>query len=159
MLDDTNLALMDFQKLILASPDDPVVHVSAGNLLMLTGAYEDAMKAFSNANECKPTKLATYQRAKCNVLCGDIEAAHTDLSFVIEIDDSKTALFDRDTLHLHTLRAEFEITPTEPDRTKLLNTMLKDLSNLINRDVKGEIFIPINLKTYRGVVYMYLNKY
>jgi len=60
MLDDTNLALMDFQKLILASPDDPTVHVSAGNLLMLTGAYEDAIKAFSNANECKPTRLATY---------------------------------------------------------------------------------------------------
>lgn len=121
MLDDTNLALMDFQKLILASPDDPTVHVSAGNLLMLTGAYEDAIKAFSNANECKPTRLATYQRAKCNVLCGDIEAAHADLSLVIQIqDENQQAIFDRDTLEIHTLRAEFEITPNDPDRSKLL---------------------------------------
>lgn len=44
---------MDFQKVIVNSPDDPMVHVHAGNLLMLTGSYEDAIKAFGNANNIK----------------------------------------------------------------------------------------------------------
>lgn len=43
---DNNLAFMDFQKLILTDPTSPWVHIQAGKLLMTTGAYDDAIKAF-----------------------------------------------------------------------------------------------------------------
>ncbi len=39
LLGDNNLAFMDFQRLILTDPKNPMVHVYAGNLLMTTGAY------------------------------------------------------------------------------------------------------------------------
>jgi lipoprotein NlpI len=44
------LAFLDFQKLILLEPKNPMVHIYAGNLLMTTGSYDDATKAFTNAD-------------------------------------------------------------------------------------------------------------
>ncbi len=46
LMGDSNLAFLDFQKLILSDPKNPEVHVYAGKLLMTTGAYSDAIKAF-----------------------------------------------------------------------------------------------------------------
>lgn len=50
LLGDNNLAFHDFQKLIIADQKNPLVHICAGNLLMTTGAYTDAIKAFDNAD-------------------------------------------------------------------------------------------------------------
>ena len=50
LIGDTGLAFMDFQKLIVLEPKNASVHISAGNLLMTTGSYEDATKAFTNAD-------------------------------------------------------------------------------------------------------------
>lgn len=47
-------------------PKDPMMHVQAGNLLMTTGAYIDAAKAYSNANEVVPSKEAYFHRARCH---------------------------------------------------------------------------------------------
>ena len=80
LLEDPSLAFMDFQKLILAKQADPLVHVHAGNLLMLTGSFEDATKAFSNANEIKPTALAYLQRSKCRLYLDNLGLALSDIS-------------------------------------------------------------------------------
>ena len=50
LIGDTGLAFMDFQKIIVIEPKNPMVHIYAGNLLMTTGSYEDATKAFTNAD-------------------------------------------------------------------------------------------------------------
>lgn len=50
LIGDTSQAFLDFQKLILLQPKNPMVHAYAGNLLMTTGSYEDATKAFTNAD-------------------------------------------------------------------------------------------------------------
>jgi tetratricopeptide (TPR) repeat protein len=50
LLGDNNLAFHDFQKLIISDQKNPIVHIYAGNLLMTTGAYTDAVKAFDNAD-------------------------------------------------------------------------------------------------------------
>ena len=39
---------------------DPLVHIYAGNLLMTTGAYHDAIKAFDNADTVQQTCLASF---------------------------------------------------------------------------------------------------
>lgn len=49
----------------MIEPKDPLVHVYAGNLLMTTGSYEDAAKAFTNADSVKWCPLAIYQWARC----------------------------------------------------------------------------------------------
>jgi hypothetical protein len=37
-----------------------MVHVYAGNLLMTTGAYPDAIKAFQNADTVQETAVAAF---------------------------------------------------------------------------------------------------
>jgi len=56
-----------------------MVHAFAGNLLMTTGSYEDATKAFTNANKVHPCAFAIYQRARCYLALGDIKNAMLDL--------------------------------------------------------------------------------
>ena len=60
LLGDNNLAFLDFQRLILTDPKNPMVHIYAGNLLMTTGAYSDAIKAFENADTVEPTALSAF---------------------------------------------------------------------------------------------------
>ncbi len=44
----------------MIEPKNPLVHVYAGNLLMTTGSYEDAAKAFTNADSVEKCFLAVY---------------------------------------------------------------------------------------------------
>jgi len=37
-----------------------MVHIYAGNLLMTTGSYDDATKAFTNADSVQKSALAFY---------------------------------------------------------------------------------------------------
>ena len=41
-------------------PKDPYVHVFAGNLLMTTGAYMDAAKAYINADSVETTPISVF---------------------------------------------------------------------------------------------------
>ena len=84
LLGDTALAFLDFQKLILIEPKNPMVHVYAGNLLMTTGSYDDATKAFSNADSVRKCPLAIYQRARCHVALQQVDNALADLVRVLE---------------------------------------------------------------------------
>ncbi len=61
---DTNNAFVCYQQLIMLNKNNPVMHIHAGNLLMASGATDDAIKAFGNANELKETTIAYYQQAK-----------------------------------------------------------------------------------------------
>ena len=45
-----------------------MVHIYAGNLLMTTGSYEDAVKAFTNAYDLKPLPQVLYQRARVSFI-------------------------------------------------------------------------------------------
>jgi len=46
--------------MIILQSKNPMVHINAGNLLMTTGSYEDAIKAFTNANSVQLCPLAIY---------------------------------------------------------------------------------------------------
>ena len=77
-----------------------MVHIYAGNLLMTTGSYEDATKAFTNADNIHKSSLAMYQRARCNVALNSMNEALKDLNKVIEImSTDKVALADRECLN------------------------------------------------------------
>ena len=79
LIGDTSQAFLDFQKLIMIQPKNPMVHAFAGNLLMTTGSYDDATKAFTNADKVHPCAFAIYQRARCHLALGDIKNAMNDL--------------------------------------------------------------------------------
>lgn len=100
LIGDTGLAFMDFQKLIVLQPKNPSVHIYAGNLLMTTGSYEDATKAFTNADNIEQSPLALYQRARCHVALNNMAEALEDLNKVIEISpEDKVAIQDRECLN------------------------------------------------------------
>ena len=64
-----------------------MVHVYAGNLLMTTGAYQDAIKAFMNADTVQKTAIAAFQRARC--FCALTELEDAKMQFKIALDLSK----------------------------------------------------------------------
>jgi tetratricopeptide (TPR) repeat protein len=77
-----------------------MVHIYAGNLLMTTGSYEDATKAFTNADNIKKSSLALYQRARCHVALNNMSEALQDLKQVIDITSSdKVAQGDKECLN------------------------------------------------------------
>ena len=91
---------MDFQKLIVIEPKNPMVHIYAGNLLMTTGSYEDATKAFTNADNIHKSSLALYQRGRCNVALNQMTEALKDLNKVLETAmNDKVAIADRECLN------------------------------------------------------------
>jgi tetratricopeptide (TPR) repeat protein len=100
LIGDTGLAFMDFQKLIVLQPKNPSVHIYAGNLLMTTGSYEDATKAFTNADNIEQSPLALYQRSRCHVALNNMPEALEDLNKVIAISpNDKVAIQDRECLN------------------------------------------------------------
>lgn len=100
LIGDTGLAFMDFQKLIVLEPKNPMVHIYAGNLLMTTGSYEDATKAFTNADNIQKSSLALYQRSRCRVALNQMLEALKDLNKVIEISSTdKVAIADKECLN------------------------------------------------------------
>ena len=76
-----------------------MVHIYAGNLLMTTGSYEDATKAFTNADNIHKSALALYQRSRCHVALNNMGDALKDLQKVIESSpNDKVAIADKDCL-------------------------------------------------------------
>lgn len=76
-----------------------MVHIYAGNLLMTTGSYEDATKAFTNADNIHKSPLALYQRSRCHVALNNMNEALKDLNKVIESSpNDKVAIADRECL-------------------------------------------------------------
>lgn len=61
-----------------------MVHIFAGNLLMTTGSYDDATKAFTNADSVQKSALAFYQRSRCYIALADLDKSLKDLNMVVE---------------------------------------------------------------------------
>ncbi len=88
---DTKQAFMDFQKVIKMRPEDPMMHIHAANILMASGAYEQAIKAYTNAHKLGRIPMALYGRAKCNVALCNIGQTLTDVSKVVKESFTKFA--------------------------------------------------------------------
>ena len=69
-----------------------MVHAYAGNLLMTTGSYEDAAKAFTNADSVQSCAFAIYQRARCFLAIGEVNRTLKDL-------DLATQMYERNSDH------------------------------------------------------------
>ena len=61
-----------------------MVHVFAGNLLMTTGAYNDAIKAFENADTVEPTSVSAFQRVRCFCAISDLQNAQTMMNVALK---------------------------------------------------------------------------
>lgn len=67
---------------------------------MTTGSYDDATKAFTNADNIHKSPLALYQRGRCNVALNQMSEALKDLNKVLEsATNDKVAIADRECLN------------------------------------------------------------
>jgi tetratricopeptide (TPR) repeat protein len=82
-------AFMDFQKLIVLDSQSPKVHIHAGNLLMTTGAYSDATKAYINADVVENTSEAAFHRARWYTAMNRLDEAWNELKRVIDLSDNE----------------------------------------------------------------------
>ena len=62
LLEESDLAYGDFQKLLYTRPEDPEVHLYAGDLLYLTHCLEDAIKAYTNSISKQYNKQAMVNK-------------------------------------------------------------------------------------------------
>lgn len=96
--DDTNFAYADFQKVIYALPEDPMVHMYAGDLLLLTNSIEDALKAYNNSLSKHKTKQVHIRKMKCYFLLGNLKCALDETKEALALDNDKKLLQDFNTL-------------------------------------------------------------
>ena len=94
-MDDHNMAFQDFQCYITNNQQNLQVHLQAGNLLMLTGNYQEAIRSFQASIDLKNTVEAIYQKAKCFLLTNDLDQCSKCLKMLLTIDKNNTdARFD-----------------------------------------------------------------
>lgn len=153
LLDDSQLAFQDFQKMITNKHDDPLVHVHAGNLLMLAGSVEDASKAFTNANSIKPTAQAFVQRAKCYLILEKPEFALADLESAGQIDSSKEIDFDIEILKILNSTIDFS------DLRACVLKKLSQLSKVMQLHTEGKIFRNKHIHWYKGSLYFNISEF
>lgn len=66
---------------------------------MTTGSYDDATKAFTNADSVQKSPLAFYQRSRCHIALANLDLALKDLHTVVERSpQDKIAYVDRECL-------------------------------------------------------------
>lgn len=152
MANDTSLAFLDFQKLILAKPNDPMVHVYAGNLLMLTGSIEDATKAFANSFSIQETTEACYQKAKCFLMLNDIDKAIAEIEKAQNIKIRLEASFDLEVLNAIKCAYNKE----NIDCLKRANTRL---SKALQLQTEGIVCSTKHLHMYKGIFFFFNEEY
>ena len=76
------------QKYVSIKPSEPDIHLWAGNLLFNIGAFDDAIKAYSHANDINKNSDILLLRAKCYMVFKELNSALEDMDRMIELDCS-----------------------------------------------------------------------
>jgi len=152
---DLKQAFMDIQDYITVKSDDSNIHLWAGNLLFCTGAYEDAVKAYSNSETIKDSENLLALRVKCNIVLKELNLALTDLDRLLELKTANNIFYyvDRECLvALKSGTASLEDALEKESLTKAIQKITKVLSY----KVSGNIFGLHDLYFYKSVFQFYL---
>ncbi|EAS02746.2 tetratricopeptide repeat protein (macronuclear) [Tetrahymena thermophila SB210] len=167
---ESNNAFADLQKYISLKPTDPNIHKWAGNLLFNSGAYEDAIRAYSHSDQIETSESLLILRAKCSIIIKDISSAYQDVSKVIEINPSRNYAFDRGCLNALQLATEnlieyesVEDPPKQKDPQIQLSNFQSGLQKLQKLSqasyINGKIFKQFDMHLYKGVLNFYCGNY
>ncbi|CAG9324004.1 unnamed protein product [Blepharisma stoltei] len=153
LMGDTNLAFSDFQKLMLACPKDKNVHIEAGNFLILTGLYEDALDALDRSNRIELNFEATYQKLKCYILLNKLDESIKEIERALALKpNKKTIIFDKDCLLY--IKEFLQLPKTKENFKDAIEIFTKWLTN-----GKGDLYDEKYIYWLRGVFYMYTESY
>ena len=160
-LGDLKMAFMDIQKYITERPNDPNIHLLAGNLLFNTGAIEDAAKAYSNSEDISNDESLLLLRAKCFIILKELNAALADLTRLEEISNDKEAIrADRTCLiALKSASSAFSENDASNFEKDKIAQALSEVGKLMKIQGHGKIFRKYDFMFFKGVYQFYLEDY
>ncbi|CAD8068857.1 unnamed protein product [Paramecium sonneborni] len=168
LLGDRTAAFNDLQTYISLKPKDPDIHLWAGNLLFLIGAYEHAIKTYSHSPDIQNNVQLLRYRALCYIIQKELNYAMSDLNRIIELTGDKKSYIDKECL------LALKTSTVGPDESqsvmvvklsqgsnKLINFRLASqmLKKLIILGSDGHVFLTPDLIFYRGIMKFYLGNY
>ena len=143
--EDTNLAYSDFQKLLYTKPDDPIVHIHAGDLLLLTQNTEDAIKAYNNSLIKGKNKQAYIQKTKCYLLLGNLKAAIQELEEALKYENDRKISQDCNVLRALQMCME--------------ENFAEALATMQSFSSDGLIIKQRDIRKYIGICFFYIGEY
>jgi len=99
---DVNAALSCMQELVSRNKSESSVYVHLGNLMMLNGTFEEALKMFQTSLKIRDNPCARYQLTKCLILIGSVEKAVEELEKTVS--QYKIPVMTRDYLSLRNIQ-------------------------------------------------------
>ena len=158
IIGDLKQAFMDIQDYITVKSDDSNIHLWAGNLLFCTGAYEDAVKAYSNSETISNSENLLALRTKCNIILKELNLALQDLDRLIELKTANNIHYYIDRECLVALKTATVSSNEDLERENLLKAIQK-VTKVLSYKVSGNIFSLQDLYFYKSVFHFYLGEY
>ncbi|OMJ68126.1 hypothetical protein SteCoe_34512 [Stentor coeruleus] len=149
ILEDAELALKDFQQALLIKPNDPSAHIKASNLLLLTGAVDEAVKALENAYTINPSTEIILSKVKCYLLQENIPLALTEINKLNQVTKSPKNNFDIEVLTL--------VQALSSQDSNTYQKILSELTNVLSYKTEGNICKVLHIHWIRGFIFM-MNK-
>ena len=155
---DLRQAFMDIQDYITVKSDDSNIHLWAGNLLFCTGAYEDAVKAYSNSDNIVNSEKLLALRVKCNIILKELNLALNDLDRLLDLKTENNIYYYIDKECLLALKSTTANSDDSLEKENLGKGIQK-LEKIINYKISGNIFAHYDLYFYKSVFHFYLGEY
>ncbi|KAM3146723.1 hypothetical protein pb186bvf_001253 [Paramecium bursaria] len=127
-------------------------YISAGNMFFIIGAYDDAIKSFSQVLITEKNTTILYQRARCYLVLKELNDSMADLQKIYELTNDMASFIDYNVLQT------LKITSLKHDH-ETFKQALDLINQLIKKDVEGRIFKKSDIIFYKGVYQFYLNDY
>jgi tetratricopeptide (TPR) repeat protein len=150
LMDDSDLAYMDYQKLVSLNENSPEPYIKTAIVLMHSSSFSGAISSLENANSIEYTVEAALLKIKAFLLQYDVELAINEMNFVIESGFAQEGIRkDREILSFI---------------QKFSNESNKDFQFALSRsdyflENLGEVFDKKILLWYKGVFLLYLERY
>lgn len=150
LMDDSDLAYLDFQKLVTMNDSSPEPYLKTAIVLMHSSSFSGAISSLENANTIQYTVEAGELKTKAFILQYDIDMALNEMNLILNFDpNNENIRKDREVLYF--------IQSFSNENSKDFQMALKKIEIFLE-DI-GEIFDLKILLWYKGVFLLYLQRF
>ena len=151
IMEDNDQALGDFQEVLHLRPSDSSSHIHAANLLMATGAIEEAIRAFDSANAICSSSETHLHKAKCFALQENIPLVIEEI--IKYNQNSKTAQNNYD-IEVLTILQNALIDPCAA-----FQKSISQLTSVLQYKNEGNFCRNLHIHWFKGVFFFYLGEF
>ncbi|OMJ87536.1 hypothetical protein SteCoe_10711 [Stentor coeruleus] len=146
IIEEMVLALKDFQQALVIKNNDPIAHIKVSNLLFLTGAADESIKALDNAYSIKSSADILMNKAKIYLLQENIPLALAEINKLNQISKNPENNFDIEVLTLSQ-----KLSAHDPN---IFQEVSDELANVLLYKTEGNICKVLHIRWIRGVLFM-----